>query len=135
MFSKQFILNEQSLAVIEQFGEHMPGGFFIYKADDSGELLYANRAACHIYGCESLEEFREFTGFSFRGMVHPEDFNRVSSAIKTQLNESRYDMDFVEYRIIRKDGEIRWIDDFGHYVESDVYSGLYYVFISDITKT
>ena len=133
MFSKQFILNEQSLAVIEQFGEHMPGGFFIYKADDSGELLYANRAACHIYGCESLEEFREFTGFSFRGMVHPEDFNRVSSAIKTQLNESRYDMDFVEYRIIRKDGEIRWIDDFGHYVESDVYSGLYYVFISDIT--
>ena len=39
VFSKQFILNEQSLSVIEQFGEHMPGGFFIYKADESEELL------------------------------------------------------------------------------------------------
>ena len=34
MFSKHFVLNEQSLSIIEQFGEHMPGGFFIYKAED-----------------------------------------------------------------------------------------------------
>ncbi|MBO7703479.1 MAG: PAS domain-containing protein, partial [Solobacterium sp.] len=133
MFSKSFVLNEQSLSVIEQFGEHMPGGFFIYKADESEELLYANKAVFHIYGCETLEEFREFTGFTFRGMVHPEDYEAVSSLIKKQINESRSDLDYVEYRIIRKDGETRWIDDFGHYVESDVYHGLYYVFISDIT--
>ena len=133
MFSKHFILNEKSLAIIEQFGEHMPGGFFIYKADESGELLYANKAVCEIFGCSSLEEFRAFTGFSFRGMVHPDDYDRITALIKTQINESRADMDFVEYRIIRKDGETRWIDDFGHYVESDVYKGLYYVFISDIT--
>ena len=30
MFGNKFILNEDSLAVIEQFGEHMPGGFFIH---------------------------------------------------------------------------------------------------------
>ena len=133
MFSKHFILNEQSLAVIEQFGEHMPGGFFIYKSDESEELLYANKAVFRIFGCENLDEFKALTGFTFRGMIHPEDYERVSSAIKKQINESRSDMDFVEYRIIRKDGETRWIDDYGHYVESDVYKGLYYVFISDIT--
>ena len=133
MFSKHFILNDQSLPVIEQFGEHMPGGFFIYKADETEELLYANRAVCHIFGCESLEEFRALSGFTFRGMVHPEDYGRIASSIKTQVNESRYDLDYVEYRIIRRDGETRWIDDYGHYVESDVYQGLYYVFISDIT--
>ena len=33
MFSRQFTLNEESLAIIRQFGEHMPGGFFLYKAD------------------------------------------------------------------------------------------------------
>ena len=133
MFSKHFVLNEQSLSIIEQFGEHMPGGFFIYKADESEELLYANEAVCQMYGCDNLEEFKAFTGFTFRGMVHPDDYETVCEAIKSQINESRSDLDFVEYRIIRKDGETRWVDDYGHYVESDVYHGLYYVFISDIT--
>ena len=133
MFSKDFVLNEQSLSVIEQFGEHMPGGFYIYKTDETGELLYANEAVCRIYGCQSQEEFRKFTGFTFRGMVHPDDYEKVFSSIKTQVNENRYDTDYVEYRIIRKDGAVRWIEDYGHYVESDAYHGLYYVFISDIT--
>ncbi len=133
MFSKHFVLNEQSLAIIEQFGEHMPGGFFIYKADEIGELLYANKAVCDIFGCDSLEAFKTHTGFTFRGMVHPEDYERVSASIKTQVNQSRSESDYVEYRIVREDGEIRWVDDYGHYVKSDVYKGLYYVFISDIT--
>ncbi|MBO5535079.1 MAG: response regulator [Clostridia bacterium] len=134
MFSKHFVLNEQSLAVIEQIGEHMPGGFFIYKADETEELLYANRAVWQIYGCDSLEEFRAFTGFTFKGMVYPKDYERVNASIKKQVNESRTDMDFVEYRMKRRDGEIRWLEDYGHYVESDVYHGLYYVFISDVTE-
>lgn len=133
MFSKHFVLNEESLNIITQFGEHMPGGFFIYKANESEELLYANTAVCKIYGCDSLEEFQQFTGYTFRGMVHPDDYEWVVASIKTQVNESRSDSDYVEYRFIRKDGMTRWIDDYGHYVESDVYKGLYYVFISDIT--
>ena len=133
MFSKSFILNEQSLSVIEQFGEQMPGGFFIYKADGSEELLYANKVVCHIFGCDTLDEFKALTGFSFRGMVHPEDYEQIASFISTQIESSRFDLDHVEYRIVRKDGAIRWIDDYGHYAESDAYKGLYYVFVSDIT--
>ena len=133
MFSRQFTLNEESLAIIRQFGEHMPGGFFLYKADENEELLYANKAVCDIFGCSSLEEFKEMTGFTFRGMIHPEDCERVSNEIRHQIANAEDEVDHVEYRIVRKDGEIRWIDDYGHYVESDVYRGLYYVFISDIT--
>ena len=133
MFSKQFILNEQSLSVIEQLGEHMPGGFFIYKADESETLLYANKAVFNIFGCEGMEDFKAFTGYTFRGMVHPEDYEKVSALIKKQIYESGNEQDHVEYRIIRRDGETRWIDDYGQYVGSDVYRGLFYVFISDIT--
>ncbi len=133
MFSKHFVLNEQSLSVIEQLGAHMPGGFFIYKADDDGELLYANDAVCRIFGCENLEELKALTGFTFRGMVFVDDYEWVSDAITDQLNETRYALDHIEYRIVRKDGEVRWVDDYGHFVESDVYNGLYYVFISDVT--
>ena len=127
------LLVEQILTVIEQFGEHMPGGFFIYKADANEELLYANKAVCDIFGCDSLEEFKALTGFTFRGMVHPDDYDRITASITDQVEGSQADLDFVEYRIIRKDGQTRWIDDYGHFVEYDDQTSLYYVFISDIT--
>ncbi|MBR2528339.1 MAG: response regulator [Blautia sp.] len=121
------------LFVFEQVGEHMPGGFFIYKADSSEELVYANKAVCEIYGCDSLEDFRTFSGFSFQGMVHPEDYQRVSTSIKNQMSDNHSDLDFVEYRIIRKDGRTRWVEDYGHYIRLDDQNGLYYVFITDTT--
>ncbi len=127
------LMVEQVLSVIEEFGESMPGGFFIYRADEDERLLYANHAVCEIFGCETLDEFKDLTGFTFRGMVHPEDYAKISTSITDQIKASYRDLDFVEYRIIRKDGGVRWIDDYGHYVEYDDENGLYYVFISDIT--
>ena len=44
MFGRHLPLSEQALQVIEQIGEDMPGGFFIYKATGNEELLYANKA-------------------------------------------------------------------------------------------
>ena len=111
----------------------MPGGFFIYEANQKEELLYANKAVCRIFGCSTLEEFKELTGYTFSGMVYSEDYARISSDIREQVSQTEHDLDHIEYRIVRKDGRIRWIDDYGHYVESDTYKGLYYVFISDIT--
>lgn len=133
MFGKHLILNEENLSIIEQFGEQMPGGFFMYKADEEEGLLYANKALCRIYACDDLDDFMNFTGKRYRGMVHPGDYDEVVASIKRQINENQSDTDYVEYRIIRKDGETRWVEDYGHFVESDVYNGLYYVFISDVT--
>ena len=134
MFSKDFVLTEESLKIITQFGEHMPGGFFIYQDDEDGKLLFANEAIFRLYGCEGLEDFRELTGFTFRGMVHPDDYELVSAAIVEQTGQSRYELDYVEYRIVRKDGSIRWVEDYGHRVDSEVYGDLFYVFISDVTE-
>ena len=127
------LLTEQILTVIEQFGEYMPGGFFIYRANQEGKLLYANKAVFDIFGCGDLEEFKALTGFTFRGMVHPDDYNRISGSIEDQIQTSQTDLDYVEYRIVRKDGAVRWIEDYGHYVEYEEGDGLYYVFISDVT--
>ena len=46
-------------------------------------------------------------------MVHPEDYDRISASITNQIKGSQADLDFVEYRIIRRDGEVRWIEDYG----------------------
>ena len=42
-------------------------------------------------------------------MVHPDDIKRVESGIDRQIKTSDNNMDYIKYRIIRKDGSIRWI--------------------------
>ena len=134
MARKSFDLNEQTLSVIEEIGGHMPGGFFIYQAEEPEKLIYVNRAVLDIYGCADMEEFRYFTGFTFKGMVHPDDYLKIADSIVQQIGTNKDRMDYAVYRIIRKDGEVRWVDDYGHFTETKTYGGVYVVFISDITE-
>ena len=84
MFGKHFALNEETLPVVEEIGRHMPGGFFIYKAQEPEELLYANKAVFDIFGCADAGEFRALTGNTFGGMLHPDDSRDVHEAIDEQ---------------------------------------------------
>ncbi len=118
---------------IKHFADEMPGGFFIYRATGNEDILYANDAMVRIFGCDTMREFREWTGNSFRGIVHPDDLDAVEKSIAEQIQNSQYDLDYVEYRIICKDGGIRWVDDYGHFVENDE-GGIFYVFIGDATE-
>ena len=134
MFGKHFLLTDETMHIVEELGLHMPGGFFIYKAEEPEELLYANHAVIDIFGCKDLDEFKELTGNTFKGMLHPDDYRQISDSIVKQISENEGKYDYVEYRIIRKDGEIRYVDDYGHYTETEEYGGIYYVFISDVTE-
>ena len=127
---------EEGMSAAEWLAEQMPGGFFIYRADESMELLYVNQSTCDIFGCETVDEFRELTGNNFRGMVHPEDYDNIQNSIDEQIarESNRRNIDYVVYRIIRKDGVIRWVDDYGHFASLPGYGEVYYVFIEDITE-
>ena len=116
------------------FMDEMPGGFLIYYAEHDEKIIYANKALFRLFQCSSFQDFRELTGNSFRGIVHPEDLDRVEMSIWEQIEESQYDFDYVEYRIIRKDGTIGWVEDYGHFVKSDSVGGIFYVFIGDATE-
>ena len=130
------IPTKEGMNATEWLAEQMPGGFFIYRADESMELLYVNQATCDIYGCETVDEFRKFTGNTFRGMVHPDDFESIQDSIDEQIAQpsNRRSMDYVAYRITRKDGTVRWVDDYGHFATLPGYGEVYYVFIEDITE-
>ena len=39
MFGKHFELNEQTMHIVKAIGRMMPGGFFIYRANETEELL------------------------------------------------------------------------------------------------
>lgn len=124
----------QSALEIKKFMDEIPGGFFIYYADGDEEILYANKAVIRLFGCNTLKEFRELTGNTFKGMVHPEDLDSVEASIQEQIRQSQYDLDYVEYRIIQKNGEIRWVEDYGHFIQSDFIGGIFYVFLGDATE-
>lgn len=114
------------------FVEEMPGGLFIYRADGNEDILHVNRALLKIFGCDSTEEFSALTGNSFKGMVHKEDLERVEKSIAFQVSNNKDHLDYVEYRINRKDGSERWVEDYGHFVRTEL-GGIFYVFIVDNT--
>lgn len=115
--------------------ETMSDGFFIYLADSEERLIYANPRVVHLFGCRTAMEFKELTSNTFPGLVHPDDIKRVQWEIHSQVKESDRSMDYIRYRIIRKDGEVRWIDDVGHLETSEYIDGpkMFYVFILDVT--
>ena len=120
--------NFEVAASFKHFMDEMPGGFLIYYAERGEEIIYANRSLLRIFQCESMEDFRQYTHNSFRGMVYPDDLESVEESICGQIMASQYDLDYVEYRILRKDGEIRWIEDYGHYVHNEMVGDIFYVF-------
>ncbi len=128
-----FLLNESTLPIIEKIAEGIPGGFFIYHADGNEEIIYVNKAMLRIFGCETEEEFKALTGNSFKGIVHPDDINEVENSISRQIEANSTNLDYVEYRIIQKDGTIRWIEDYGHFMHTEEYGDIFYVFIDDAT--
>lgn len=120
---------------IIKFMDEMPGGFLIYYAEQGEKIIYANKSLLRIFQCNTLQEFRELTKNSFQGIVHPEDLEEVEQSIKEQIAADQYDLDYVEYRIIRKDEEIRWVEDYGHFIHSSsIGSNIFYVFIGDATQ-
>lgn len=117
----------------KKFLDEVPGGFFIYRADNE-QILYANRAVYGIFGCDTTEEFKALTGNTFAGMVHKDDLDEVEKSIAEQIAASDDNLDYVEYRIIDKNGVVRWVEDYGHFVPRENAADVYYVFISDATE-
>ncbi len=131
-----FALTKFTVPVVRQMAEVIPGGFFVYKEDEKRELLFANHQVLKIYGCKNLEEFKELTGYTFQGMVHPDDFDNIQEDIDRQVarKDNHHAMDHVIYRIIQKDGTVRWVDDYGHLSITEDFGAVFYVFINDITE-
>lgn len=126
--------DKKSAYELIKFFDEMPGGFFIYRADEEEKILYVNNAVLRIFGCSDRNEFNKLTGGTFKGLVYTDDLQAVEDSIAEQIKNSIYDFDYVEYRILCKDGAIRWIEDYGHYIKSKSAGGVFYVFIGDATE-
>jgi diguanylate cyclase (GGDEF)-like protein/PAS domain S-box-containing protein len=89
----------------------------VWSADAiASKLLYLNPAAERVYG-RPKEDF--FENFNLRlEVIHPEDRkrNEIQQSIPLLLESGSLDL---EYRILRPDGEVRWLSDRSHVVKNE----------------
>jgi len=121
--------NPKDVLGVDSILSMIPGGFFIYADEEAEQILSVNEMLLEIFECDTLQEFLDLTGGSFRGIVHPEDYQEVSRSIAKQISENSSNLDFVKYRIITKTGKVKYVRDYGHLVHNDSDADLYYVFI------
>ena len=111
---------------------YVPGAILVYEADDYKRILYANDELIKLFECRSLEEFMEFTGGTFDGIVHPDEIKLVDDIIWAQIDKNiNYCKDYVDYRIITKTGKVKEVIDCGRFVDSEFYGKVFYVMLLD----
>ena len=75
MNQKVVAFSEHTLATIEPILEGMPGGLFIYRANETDQLLYTNSAVLRVFGCEAEGQFRSVTRYTLKGKITREPPN------------------------------------------------------------
>ena len=93
----------ESEAKFRQLAEHIREVFFIEDVE-SGEVIYISPAFESMWGlpCEAIYK----NPLIWMEAIHPDDRSRAAAALPRQRRGECFDL---EYRIIRPNGEIRWI--------------------------
>lgn len=87
--------------------DSVPGGISVWKVTDKIAARYVNDGFCELVGY-SREELSAWFMDDFSGLVHADDRMSVMEQLR---NSSRIGQKVnMEHRIVRKDGEIRWVN-------------------------
>jgi PAS domain S-box-containing protein len=117
----------------EQFrllAENIPGTVYLSKNDNEWTKIYINDEVKNLTGF-TKEEFLE-KKVSYIDLIHPEDKEQIITQQKNILQKG--EKIHQEYRIIKKDGTIVWVEEFGDIVkDGDTIDFIEGIFI-DITE-
>ena len=111
--------NERTLQESEKrfrlLADNIPGTVYLSNYDENWTKLYLNDEIFNLTGFPK-EDFLENNIF-YSQLVHPDDFDRLKSEIETSvLSKQKIHS---EYRIIKKDGTIAWVEEFGDAIYND----------------
>jgi len=125
------MFNENNSMTLDKISANMPGALLVYKKNEGEEIIFASREIAKIFECDSIEDFMKFTGGSFSTIVYPEDLEKIEESINKQVSATG-GYDYIIYRIITKNGDIKTVEDWGHLVHDKELGDLYYVYLHDM---
>jgi PAS domain S-box-containing protein len=94
---------------------NIPGTVYLAENDENYSKIYLNDEIENLTGYEKTEFLEK--RISIADLVHPDDFQYVTKETHTKLLQ--LEPFHLTYRIIKKNGEIIWIEDFGDAVIKD----------------
>jgi PAS domain S-box-containing protein len=83
---------------------------FKWKNIEDWPIDYVSPNVVHILGYSQDEV--SSPDFNFSNSIHPDDLERVRSEVELNYKQRKAYFEHKPYRLIRKDGEIRWVSDF-----------------------
>lgn len=111
--------------------DNLTGIVFRCKIDEKWTMEYMSSYVQQICGYLP-DDFISNKNIEFSAIIHPDDKKRVLSTIKNNVKtKTRYS---IEYRIIAKSGEIKWVWEIGQAVYNQDDAIALEGFISDITE-
>lgn len=100
--------------------ENIPGAVAVFKAESDGDVLYCNKPMAELFECESINDFLDYCGDSYRNIVHADDADRVWREAAEQASRAGAGGKFsCDFRIVTKSGAIKNVAQNGHLVEID----------------
>lgn len=98
-------------------------GFLVYKNDDTQRILYSNKAAWEIFECENEFEFVAHVGGTLKGIILSIEADAVQASMNSQLTKGSQCY-YVKYRIRTQNGNIKYVECYGHIYENSEYGSL-----------
>ncbi len=120
---------------LKNIATNIPGAILVYNYGEKEEILYVNDELIRMFECDNFDDFMAYTGGTFKGIVHPDDYERISKSIEkqTEEGESGY-RDYINFRIITKNGKEKNILDNGHLVDHKYFGKIFYVLMVDLDE-
>lgn len=110
--------------------ENVPAVVYLCKNDEPWTMLYLNQQIEDITGVLA-EDFLAGAA-SYAALVHPEDIEQVRAAITEAVAQGH--SYHIEYRIVKPDGEIRWVEEYGDSLHIETGNDLLEGLIFDIQE-
>ncbi|TVQ15715.1 MAG: PAS domain-containing sensor histidine kinase [Bacteroidetes bacterium] len=122
----------QDTSIFDKLTSNVPGVIFQFRisSEGSSSMPYANERLKDVFEVDPAEVLIDATPVFNK--VHPEDLANLHKSIKVS-RETLQDWVY-EFRIIRSDGEIRWISGVSRPEKNRDKSMLWYGYILDVTE-
>jgi len=102
----------------ETLVNNIPGATYRCLCDESWQSVYISNAIKNLTGYSASEYLKKDSPHLYGDDIFPDDREKVYQAVMTALDEHRSFR--IEYRIIHRDGSIRWVNEQGQGVFSSL---------------